>query len=300
VYPYENIVSMELGTVNEQQDVHIEVSAPPGPVVTYVGGVEKDQEPGVTPSGVKSSLRTLEILELLGSTGERNTVAGIARELGIPKSSLHGLLRTMASRGWLETDSSGTLYGLGLRALLTGTAYVESDDIVLLTQTALDDLAAVTGETVHLGRLDGPNIVYLAKRESQHTLRLYSAVGRRLPAHATALGKTLLAQLSPEEVDERLTWPLEPLTEHTITDRAQLHKELEAIRDRGYSTDLGENSLGIQCTAVSLSPVGSSLNALSCSVPDSRVTDDVQARVRKALIQAKAQTDSLTRHLRRA
>ena len=137
------------------------------------------QTPRAAP--VKSALRTLQILEALSGSASRKSVATLSRDLQIPKSSLHGILRTMEAHGWLETDTTGTLYRLGLRALLTGTAYVESDDIVTLTQMALDSLSDRFGETVHLGRLDGPNVIYLAKRESAHALRLYSAVGRRLP-----------------------------------------------------------------------------------------------------------------------
>src|SRR5687768_6250006 len=97
---------------------------------------------------VKSSDRTLEILERLASSG-RSTLGELARELGIPKSSLHGILRTMAERGWVETDPGGTRFGLGLRALQVGAAYLEADDAVALVGTLLDDLAAEFGETVH-------------------------------------------------------------------------------------------------------------------------------------------------------
>ncbi|BDZ48864.1 hypothetical protein GCM10025867_11050 [Frondihabitans sucicola] len=164
-------------------------------------------EPTVARAGVKSSVRTLEILETLSRSNEKRSVATLSRELSIPKSSLHGLLRTMESMGWLETDGTGTLFGLGLRALVLGNAYIESDDVVGMAQPVLDSLAEFTGETVHLGRLDGSDVVYLAKRESRHTLRLFSAVGRRLPAHATALGKAILARLPDEDVDARLEFP---------------------------------------------------------------------------------------------
>lgn len=248
--------------------------------------------------GVKSSVRTLEILEALSGSNSRLTIATMSRELGIPKSSLHGLLRTMVGRGWLQTDATGTLYSLGLRALLTGAAYVESDDIVALAQSSLDVIADRTGETVHFGRLEGPDIVYLAKRESRHALRLFSAVGRRLPAHATALGKVLLAQFTDDEVDRRLAWPLVSLTPNTITEPGALHAELAAIREAGHASDDGENAIGIRCVAVPLRSVGQSYNAISCSVPASRMTDEHRAEILLALDAARTTIDSLTRHLR--
>ncbi|UOE45074.1 IclR family transcriptional regulator [Agromyces larvae] len=252
---------------------------------------------GAEPSGVKSSLRTLEILEYLGACGERRSIAAMSRDLGIPKSSLHGLLRTMAARGWLETDAAGTGYGIGLRALLAGAAYVETDDLVPLANGALDLVSERSGETVHLGRLDGGDIVYLAKRESRHALRLFSAVGRRLPAHATALGKALLAQLGDDEVEERLGRPFAKLTPTTITDPAELHAELAATRQRGYAIDRGENSAGILCVAVALRPVQGTWNAISCSVPESRMTDEHRDEIIAALEDARVIVDSLTRRL---
>jgi len=273
-------------------------AAPSAPRAEGALGVGGGPAPRARVNGVKSSLRTLDVLELLSSSPQRRTVANMARELCIPKSSLHGILRTMAARGWLEVDATGTLYGVGLRALIAGNAYVESDDIVVLAQSALDRLSDLTAETVHLGRLDGADIVYLAKRESIHALRLYSAVGRRLPAHATALGKVLLSQLAPDDVEARLSWPLPELTEYTITDPDVLHTELAAVRERGFATDDGENTLGIKCVAVALPRLGESLNAVSVSVPESRMTQDRRAEIIDAL-RGEAQTiGSVSVHLR--
>ena len=94
----------------------------------------------------------------------------------------------------MRTDDTGSRFRLGMRALRVGAAYLDGDDTVGLIGGVLDELSRRFGETVHLGRLDGDQVVYLAKRESVHRLRLYSAIGRRLPAHATALGKALLAE----------------------------------------------------------------------------------------------------------
>ncbi len=232
-------------------------------------------------TAVKSADRVFDVLEHLSRSGRRFSVSELSRDLGIPKSSLHGLLRTMSARGWLSVDGSGTRYGIGMRAVIASSAFIGGDDAVAATSEALDEIAAETGETVHLGRLDGTDIVYLAKRDSIHPLRLFSAVGRRLPAHATALGKVLLADLAPEEVDTRLGWPLERLTQRTIVDRAVLHRELAAIRAAGYAVDRGENAVGISCVAISVP--GRPGNAISCSVPDSRMSPERVDTVRHTL-----------------
>ncbi len=227
---------------------------------------------------VKSADRTLELLEALAAGGPRGLVE-LARELDIPKSSLHGLLRTMSRRGWVETDSTGTRFGLGVRALQVGAAYLDSDDALGLVNATLDALAERFGETVHLGRLDGPNVVYIAKRESAHPLRLFSAIGRRLPAHATALGKALLAQRTDADVDRLLDWPLPALTAHTVTTPEALHAELATIRDHGHAVDREENTEGIMCLAVAVPLRRPAVDAISVSIPLARLRPTTEADI---------------------
>jgi DNA-binding IclR family transcriptional regulator len=249
---------------------------------------------------VKSADRTLEVLELLAAGPRSRTLADLARELDIPKSSLHAILRTMAQRGWVETDPTGTRFGLGVRALQVGAAYLDSDDAVGMLAGVLDGLAADVGETVHLGRLDGRYVVYLAKRESVHPLRLFSAIGRRLPAHATALGKVLLAARGEDEVDRLLTAtgsttltaadalprPLPALTRHTITGLTALHADLAAIRERGYAVDHEENTEGIVCFAMAVPLRSPSTDAVSISVPVARIGPGSEERMVAALRRA--------------
>ncbi|ROT31718.1 IclR family transcriptional regulator [Micromonospora sp. HM5-17] len=232
---------------------------------------------------VKSASRTLDVLEALAETRQRRSLVELARALGIPKSSLHGILRTMIQRGWVEADATGTRFGLGLRALQVGAAYLEADDATGLLASVLDDLANQFGETVHLGRLDGAHVVYLAKRESVHPLRLYSAIGRQLPAHATALGKALLAERPDEVVDRLLSWPLPALTRHTITDPAALHAELAATRARGYAVDREENTEGMICFAMAVPLHSPPVDAISLSVPAARLGPESEERIAAAL-----------------
>jgi DNA-binding IclR family transcriptional regulator len=234
---------------------------------------------------VKSAARTLEVLEWLAAARERPTLSALAAELGVPKSSLRALLQTLQGRGWIETDPTGTRYGLGVRALLVGAAYVETDDVVALTRTAMDDLSRVTGETVHLARLDGTDIVYLAKRESAHPIRLFSAIGRRLPAFATALGKALLSERSPEQRRPHLPSPLPKLW--TITDPVLLDRELARTRERGYALDNEENTEGIRCWAVTLPRTDPPIDALSISVPVMRLTDERAGLIATELVRVR-------------
>lgn len=241
---------------------------------------------------VKSSERTLAILEHLASVGERRTLGELSRDLSIPKSSLHAILHTMQDMGWIRTDASGLRFGLGVRALLVGASYVDSDDVVALTAGTLDALADEVGETVHLGRLDGPDVVYLAKRESKHPLRLFSAVGRRLPAHATALGKAVLSMQDPATVRVMLPERLRSLTPNTIVDHDELLAELAAVRERGYALDAEENAEGIRCVAVPLRREGMVRDAISCSVPMIRLDGDTEARIIDAMLRARDRAEA--------
>jgi DNA-binding IclR family transcriptional regulator len=246
---------------------------------------------------VKSAGRTLDVLEALADAPQRCSLVELARTLDIPKSSLHGILRTLIRRGWVEADATGTRFGLGIRALQVGAAYLESDDAAGLLAGVLDRLSAQFGETVHLGRLEGAHVVYLAKRESVHPLRLYSAIGRQLPAHATALGKVLLAERTDEAVDRLLTWPLPALTARTVTDPDDLHGELATIRRRGYAVDHEENTEGIVCFAVAVPLQSPATDAISLSVPAARLGPESEERIVTALRSAVGQVRAARRLL---
>jgi DNA-binding IclR family transcriptional regulator len=239
---------------------------------------------------VKSASRALEVLEALAVSDRKQGLPELSEHLAIPKSSLHGILKTMVHRGWVETDESGLRFGLGVHALFVGTAYIDRDDVVMRAQAILDWLSDELGETVHLGRIDGSDVVYLAKRDSTYPLRLYSAIGRRLPAHATALGKALLAQRSPQTVRELFPAGLPRLTPKTIVRWSEIETDLERIRMRGYSIDDEENSIGIRCFAIALpNPRGGRVptDAVSISIPMVRIEPGTEERCAELLMEAR-------------
>ncbi|HET9169322.1 MAG TPA: IclR family transcriptional regulator [Actinospica sp.] len=251
---------------------------------------------GPATAAVKSADRTVELLELLARTSEPLTLSEIQRELSYPKSSLFVLLRTLVARGWVETDRRGTGYSIGVRALLVGTSYLDRDPVIRAATRMLEDLRAEVNETVHLARLDGSDVVYLASRESAHQLRLTSRVGRRLPAHATSLGKALLAQLTDEQVDEILPAELVALTPKTLTDRKALFADLAETRERGYSIERGENTAGLGCFAAALDYKHPATEAISCSVPSARLADpDHAALVADAVVRHAAELGMILR-----
>ncbi|SER79198.1 transcriptional regulator, IclR family [Streptomyces sp. yr375] len=226
---------------------------------------------------VKSAGRTVELLELLAARGDRPArLQELADELSVPRSSMYALLQTLIGRGWVRTDVTGSLYGIGIHALLAGTSYLDSDPRVRLVRPYLDEASEALGETIHLGRLDGRSVAYLATRESHEYPRTLSRVGRRLPAHAGALGKALLAERPDEDLPEG---PYEALTPHSHTAREPLRADLAEVRARGYSVDREEGVPGIIGFGFALRYDDPAQDAISCSVPVARLTPEHEGRI---------------------
>jgi len=237
---------------------------------------------------VKSAARTVELLELLAARRHRPLkLRELCVEMGAPRSSVYALLRTLVERGWVRTDPTGTLYSIGIQALLAGTTYLDVDPILRIVQPQVSELSARLDETIHYGRLQGSDVVYLATHESTQYLRSFSRVGRRLPAFATAMGKALLAerlhQGGAEAVEAHLPDPLPRLTPRTIVDRAELLAELEKTKQRGYAIDDEENVAGVICFALPLRIGGVFSDAISCSVPLERLPDGREETIVDAL-----------------
>ncbi|WP_190818201.1 IclR family transcriptional regulator [Saccharopolyspora pogona] len=223
---------------------------------------------------VKSADRALVILELL-SRG-RHRLSDIAETLRLPLSSVHGLLGTLVHRGFAEFDQTTRTYGLGLKAWTVGQGYTGHRDIVGLALPLMERLAQETGETVQLSRLDGIENVYIAIAESPQPMKLVSAVGMRLPAHAVGLGKALLAGLSDDELERRYREvELAPFTAHTVTDPTELHAEIEQARVRGFAVDDEEYIVGCRCVAMPIRDhSGEVVAAMSVSAPTPRCGPD--------------------------
>lgn len=218
---------------------------------------------------VKSGLRVLLILELLAEHPAGLSFAEICQALELPRSSAHGLLHTMRSRGFLEFDDDTRRYQLGIRAWQAGQAYLRGINLVTACRPHLQAARDALQETVQLAVLDGIHNVYLAKEDADQRLVLQSRVGARLPAYATGLGKVLLSGLGDEEVERRFAdVAFERFTAATIADLPGLLEELARIRSCGYGTDDGEYTHGVECVAV---PVrghrGDVVAAMSVSVP---------------------------------
>lgn len=222
---------------------------------------------------VKSAKRSIGILELMISRASGLTFRQIGEALDLPRSSLHGLLGTLVEAGWLRYDTSARTYWLGTRTLEAGNAYLRALDIPNRAYPLMEKIRDEIDETVQLSILEGRYNVYVGKVDGRQALTLASAVGRRLPAHATGVGKVLLAALSQAALRHVIgSVELERFTEHTIVDKPTLYKHLGLIRDHGYGTDNEEYTAGVRCIAVPIhDQAGEVIAAMSVSAPAIRL-----------------------------
>lgn len=244
----------------------------------------EDPTDGTAASLVKSADRVLRIFDVIGSRGPL-TFSEVAATLGLPASSTHNLLKTLARREYLRLDPDDRRYHLGLRLWEVAQAYVATNSLPRLAQPFMDRVVAETGETVQLARLDGVENVYLAISESPQPMKLVSAVGKRLYAHATGLGKVLLADLSTDELRRRLdSVALPAFTANTIVDPDALLAELAEVRHRDYAVDNEEYVIGCRCIAMPIRDAsGRVVAAMSVSIPTPRYGPELADRTHRAL-----------------
>lgn len=248
---------------------------------------------------VKSAERALEVLEILGAERGQLTVPELHHRTAYPRSSLHQLLHTMAAKGWVELSADGTVVGVGARALLVGTAYLDGDQALQHATGTLERLVKRMDCTVHYARRDNASVLYLATRESANRIEARHSpprVGRELPVSTTALGKALLAELTDAEVATVVPDPLPVLTDHTVDNLPALLDELEQARSKGYALEREQSLPGTFCIAVAIGNRVPASDAISCSVPISRYNPDTLAHLATAL---REEVGILTERLKR-
>lgn len=248
-----------------------DLSSPPGDGLEFVP--------------VKSAGRVLTLIQLLTEHGQGLTFTELQEITGWPRSSLYGLVRTMAERNHLSFNSQTQKYRIGIRLWEAGQGFEQGVELVDLAMPHLEAAREQLGETVQLAVLDGIENIYIAKSEASHTLRLDSFVGARLPAFATGIGKVLLAGLEEAELDHRLrNVILFAYTSTTITDMVALREVLRKIRTQGYALDNQEYSLGVCCYAVPIyGSKGTVVASVSVSIPSVRVSQGVEAEALRVL-----------------
>jgi IclR family acetate operon transcriptional repressor len=232
---------------------------------------------------LSSVSKALSLLDAFTLEQPELSLVQIARQAGIHKSSAFRLLATMEAQGFVEKDPVSHGYRLGWKLAELAGRLLGRYELRELAAPHMEQLARESGEIVHLSILDGAEIVYLEKKGRSQPLTVSTTIGGRSPAHASAMGKVLLASLAEGEMRRVLRGlSLRRFTPTTITDRRKLARELSAIRRQGYALDDEETFPGIRCVAAPLRDrEGRVVAALSVTAPTQRMGARRQSEIRQ-------------------
>ncbi len=207
-------------------------------------------------------------------------VTELARRLGLGTSTVHRLLATLVEERLLDRGRARGSYRLGLAVYELGASVTSHFDLHEAALPVMASLRHSTRETVHIGVLDGMEVVFVERLEGLETVRIFTRVGTRLPAHSTSSGKVLLASLPEEVLRERLARSSPPrLTRYTITDVEAIVAQLREVARRGWADNGEESRLGLMSVGAPIRDAGGAVIAgLSMAWPTRRTDPGVQRR----------------------
>jgi DNA-binding IclR family transcriptional regulator len=223
---------------------------------------------------IASLVKSLRVLEELALAGGSSSVATLIDRSGLERTTVQRVLRTLHAEGYVERTSRGE-YGVAPRGYVLGAMLSKSSHLAVAADPIIRELQRATGETVHVAVLDGTDIVSVAHLPADRMLTFNFPVGTRIPAYASTLGRTILANLPPERglavlqrSDRR------PLTAKTLTSLRDLRAELERVRQQGFCAAIDEVEIGVASIAAPVfGPTGEALAAINVVVPTAQVTE---------------------------
>jgi len=219
----------------------------------------KDAQKG---NGTQTLLRGLALLECVAQG--ISDVKGIAAHLGTPRSTTHRMLNSLVAEGYLHHVPYGG-YSLGFRLIYLGTKAQEQRPLGALARPFLEELAAMTGDTVHLGTQEGNRVFYLDKISGTKGLEMRSRIGNRMPLASTGVGKALMLGLAPEAwqalYNEAVAEKVSAGEPVLLSPWPQFHDDMLAYRAQGWVMDLEENEIGIRCVGAPIRDVSGTVVA---------------------------------------
>jgi IclR family pca regulon transcriptional regulator len=201
----------------------------------------------------------------------------MARRIGVSRSSAFRLVHTLQHLGYLERDDEKKNYRLGARVMSLGYSFLASKDVAELARPVLQRLRADTRCSTHLGLLDGADVVYIARYAAHQPMSTSISVGARLPAHATTMGRIMLAYAAPAYVEEHFgARPLATFSTSTPATLTELFAAIDADRRRGYALSHSNFEAGIASIAAPVFGVrGEIVAAINVSTPESAIDAQV-------------------------
>ena len=242
--------------------------------------IEDDTSGSKQPESVAAVLKVFGILQALSERPETG-ISELSVRLSMPKATVYRFLQTIMMLGYVRQEPDSERYGLTMKVYELGTKALQQPEVVDLAKHHMQILADKTGETIHLGALIESEIIYIHKVDSNHTLGMYSRIGRRAPLHCTAIGKVLMAWEHPERRALVLKGvDFMPYREKTITTISQYEDELRKVKAQGFAEDQEEFDDHIRCIGI---PIFDRLNhpvaGMSISFPIFRYDDARKSEV---------------------
>lgn len=260
------------------------------------GRLSTSQQSSPEPRGtmVNALAHGLAILRMFGDDRQVVSVAQIAREIEVHRSNASRLAATLHAMGFLDRAGESGRYRLGPQLVRLGRLADVNNDLTRQTLGPLRELVEKTGETGHIGILDGDQALTIAVVDGWHTVRMHSHVNKRSPAYCSSMGKVLLSGLDETAVRRLFTGRrLRAMTPHSLTSVAALLSELAVIRERGYALDVEELEIGLRCVSAPIRDAGgTTVASLGLSGPALRMTEtalgDLAELVRETAAKASA------------
>jgi len=236
---------------------------------------------------IKSIDKVLDLLEFLSVNEQETGITEIDKKLHMGLSTVHRILTTLKSRGYVIQNQQTTKYRLGIKLFELGCEVQSTKHLIKLAKPYLKKISNMTNETANLAVLEGKEVIYLDTIESTEVLKTEIIPGTRTPAHCTALGKVLLASLSEREFknlykgDESLS----SLTSKSVSSLEELKKDLKKVNELGYAIDREEYKIGINCLGIPIiGRNGETIAAISITGPASRFTIVEMKKIKGKLI----------------
>ena len=223
---------------------------------------------------IKSLDRAMDVLEHR-STMPGATLSELADHLEQSPATVYRVLVTLEGRGLTEFDAESQLWYVGSQAFVIGSRYLRRTSLVERATPILHQLMTQTGETANLAVPRGGSVVFVSQAECHHSIRACFPHGSASPMHASGIGKALLSEMGPEQIEHMLReTELEEFTRFTITDPARLVDELTRTRERGFAIDDQERNVGMRCIAATVRNwTGKAVAGISISGPLARIED---------------------------
>lgn len=238
--------------------------------------------------GDTPTLRLFSLLEVIAQKDEFISLQGLVEETGLPKPTLHRMLQQLESAGIIQKDGDDKHYSTGIRLRKLAENILLHSTMHSARHAILENLRAEVGESCNLTALSGGEIIYLDRVETEAPLRFHLHPGSRVPIHCSASGKLFLAHMSKSQRRRLIeNVPLTQYTVNTITDFAELERNIDSAKIHGYAIDSEEFLPGLVCIAVLIpSPVGVSNLGLAIQAPVIRVKPDEAIQFLPALQKA--------------